>query len=508
MNRLKNYLRFCRLFHDYKLPKIKFKELNEWYRYLYNTKYYIDEDDINKASFVIFSFSLIILIILSLFFTSVSLLIITFYSLVLSLLFSYSFNSVLDKEIKKEESILNALLYLIVINFSLIKKTLKTNTDYCLSFIDLIKSYNLPISENFKIILRKIHEGKNPENELLEFITPSEDFNQYLRDLVVNDFNTDYEFQKLDDNTSERNFKVVLRDIESKISIVFFIGLFFPIGLCFLILFQQINTIFIIFFIPFFIILLNFLFRKLIKINIFLIGLLKEYSSLEKRRFDEFQIFLKNFAMNLKSNISPENAFINAYIQNKAFFKALNKALGLQISHLLNFSCSFGEMLDLLKIELKSLRYRIILEAIKRMLDESSYYSGDKVRDILEVVSKHRRLEKKLTIIIKGEKFKVLIFIFLLPIIIGSIGGMLPLFIIITKNLDIVRNFTYHDYFEMVNLIDLIVIFLTLFFSNIITCYYFLKIINFEKRYLIIFISSVVFVLAFFISFMNVLMLF
>lgn len=508
MTNLKKYLRFCKIFHNYKFPKIKFKELNDWYRYLYRNKFNIDEDDINKASFVIFSLFFFISIILSLFFTPFSILIIIFYSLVLSLLASYRFNSHLYKKIKKEESILNALLYLIIINFSLIKKTLKINTDYSINFIELIKNYNLPVSESCKIILRKIHEGYTPEKELLKIVTPSEDFNHYLRDLIINDFNTDYEFQNLDDNTSERNFKVVLRDIESKISIVFFIGFFFPIGLCFLILFQQINTILIILFIPFFLILLNFLFRKLIRINILLIGLLKEYSNKEKRKFDEFQIFLKNFAINLKSNISPEIAFTNAYLQNKKFYKILNKSFEPQISRLLNFSCSFGEILNLLKDELKSLRYIIILDVIERMLDENSYYSADKVIEILEIISKHRRLEKKLTIIIKGEKFKVLIFIFLLPIIIGSIGGMIPLFIMLTKNIDQLESFSYNDYIELINLLDLIVIFLTLFFSNLITCYYFLKIINFEKKILINLISSIVYILSFFISFMNVIMLF
>jgi len=508
MTNLKKYLRFCNIFHDYKLPKIKFKELNDWYRYLYRNQYNVDEDDINKASFVIFSFFFFILIIFSLFFTPFSILIIIFYSLVLSLLASYRFNSHLYKKIKKEESILNALLYLIIINFSLIKKTLKINTDYSLNFIELIKNYNLPVSESCKIILRKIHEGYTPEKELLKIITPSEDFNHYLRDLIINDFNTDYEFQTLDDNTSERNFKVVLRDIESKISIVFFIGFFFPIGLCFLILFQQINTFLIILFIPFFLILLNFLFRKLIKINILLIGLLKEYSNKEKRKFDEFQIFLKNFAINLKSNISPEIAFTNAYLQNKKFYKILNKSFELQISRLLNFSYTFSEILNLLKVELKSLRYIIILDVIERMLDENSYYSAEKVIEILEIITKHRRLEKKLTIIIKGEKFKVLIFIFLLPIIIGSIGGMIPLFIMLTKNIEQLGSFSYNQFIELINILDFIAIFLTLFFSNLITCYYFLKIINFEKKFLIILISSVVYVLSFFISFMNVIMLF
>ena len=185
------------------------------------------------------------------------------------------------KEIKKDENMINALLYLIKIDFSLISKTFSENSDYTLIFIDLIKNYSLPISESFKIILRKIHEGEIPEEELLKITTPSEDFNKYLKNLLLNNFKYKYDYNKLEETNSERNFRIILRDIESKISIIFFIGLFFPIGLCFLILFHQIDYITMILFIPFFLIFINFLFKKFIKIDIMLIGLLNEYSYIQ-----------------------------------------------------------------------------------------------------------------------------------------------------------------------------------------------------------------------------------
>ncbi|MFX1257792.1 MAG: hypothetical protein ACFFAN_08035 [Promethearchaeota archaeon] len=486
---------------------MKFKELNEGYKFLYKNVYDINEDDINKASFVIFSLSFTIITIISIYFISINILFIIFYSLILSLIISYRFNLTLYRRINKEESIINALIYLIKINFSLIKKTLKKNSDYCIAFIELIKDYHLPISENFKIILRKIHEGAIPEEELLNIITPSEDFNLYLRDLLVNHFSSDYDFNRLEETNSEKKFKVVLRDIESKMSVIFFIGLFFPIGLCFIILLQKIHTFFLIVFIPLFLILLNFLFRKFIKIDILLIGLLKEYSRVEKEKFDEFLVFLKALALNLSNNISPENAFINAYSQNKKFFKQLHEQLGLQLSRLLNFSCSFDELINFLKLELNSFRYNLILDTIKRMLDESAYYTSDKILEILDIISKHRRLEKKLGIIIKGEKFKVLLFILLLPLIIGAIGGMLPLLAMITTNFDGSDNLSYNDYLNLINLVDLAIIFIILLLSNSITCYYFLKIVYFEKKFLIIFISDIFFILSFLLSFSNLIMM-
>ena len=70
--------------------------------------------------------------------------------------------------------------------------------------------------------------------------------------LKLNNFFYNYTFDDYNEKSSEKNFKIFLRDIESKISILFFIGLFFPISLCFLIIFKIIDVIFLLFFIPFF----------------------------------------------------------------------------------------------------------------------------------------------------------------------------------------------------------------------------------------------------------------
>jgi len=505
---LQKYLRICRKFHRYSLPKIRFKELTERYKYLYRTLYLIDEDDINKASFVIFLISLILLNLFSLILTDFNILIIFFYSFVVALIVSYWFNVILFREVNKNESVINALLYLIKIDFSLIQKALRSNSDYCINFIKLIKNYNLPISGLFEKIFKEIHEGKTPEDELLKIVTPSEDFNNYLYELLINNFNYNYEFDDFEENSLEKKFKIYLREIESKISIIFFIGLFFPIGLCFFIAFQQVNAIFIILFIPIFLIFLNFLFRKFMKVDNFLIGLLREYSSNEKSKYDEFLLFLKGFAINLKRNISPEKAFINSYSQNRNSLRLLKEPISTYVSHLLNLSYTLAEVTKYLGIELKSVRYNFILDAIKKMIEENAFFSADKILEILTIIAKHRRLEKKLEIIIRGEKFKVLMFLFLLPIIIGAIGGMIPIFIFISKNLDLNNDITAYEYLNIINLIDVLIIYLTLLFSNTITSYYFLKVINSEKRNLIIFFSNTIFTLIFLLSFSNAIFFF
>ena len=505
MNFIESYLHFCKRFHKSHIPKLKFKELNDRYKSIYNNIYDISENDIYKASFIIFLISLSFFIIFSALFSFFHILIIIFYSFLFSLTISYKFSVYLLNEIQKNESIINAMLYLIKIDFSLIQKSLKKNSDYCINFIKLIKNYNLPISDNFKEILRRTHEGELPEKVLMKIITPSEDFNRYLKDLLTSNFNYESGFLNFKENTLERKFKIYLREIESKLSIIFFIGLFFPIGLCFLLSFQLINLIFTFLSIPLFLFILNSLFKKFIKQNNFLIGLIGDYSKMEKKRFHEFLQFLKSFANNLRSDISPEYAFLKSYSQNRELYNLIEDPLKNQISLLLNISCSFREMINNLKFELNSIRFKIILEVIEKFVEQNAFFSSEKIFDILTILSKHQKLEEKLEIIIKGEKFRVFFFLFLLPLITGVIGGMFPLFVLLNNNIQLINNFSLNIFFNIAYFKDIVIIFLTLLSTISITSYYFLKIINHNKRVLIVIIANIIFILTFLISLMNVL---
>jgi len=505
MNSLEIYLKFCNVFDNRSFPRIKYRELEDRYIEIYRNKYNINEDNINKASFAVLSVSFFMILLLSLYFiTFINIFYLLFLAFLISIIISYQFNNIIFKKVKKQESIINALLYLIKINFSLILKSLRKNSDYCLNFIELIKDYNFPISERFKKVLCNIHNGSTPEAEILNITTPSNDFNIFLRNLLIDNFFYNYSFDDFNEKSSEKNFKIFLRDIESKISILFFIGLFFPISLCFLIIFQIIDIRFLLFFIPLFLILLNYLFKKLIRTDILLLGLLKDYSKLEIKKFDEFLQLLQKFALLLKNNLSPEKAFVMAYSQNKKYLKLLDKLIQTQVSNLLNLSYPFNKVIKILKAELKSERYNIILDTIEKMIENNAYYSSEKVMDIINTILKHRRLEEKLGIIIKGEKFKVLLFLLLLPLIIGAIGGMFPLMYMMT-------NYGYNssnsNYINLINFFDLFIIFLTLLICNTITSHYFLKVVNYEKNYFIIFISNMLFILSFFISFNNILVI-
>ncbi len=504
MRTLKSYINFCKKFHNPYLPKLKFKELNERYCQLYRKLYQIDKDDINRASFIICIFSFILSLLFSIAIIKINILIIIVYSVIISLMLSYRFNLIIYHNINKTEIEINAILNLIKIDFSLIKKTLKANSDFYMSFINLIKEYKLPILNSFEKILVKVHEGETPEKLLMKIVTPSRDFNLYLNNLLINNFDVDNSLDNDTETTIEKNFKIYLKGIQSKISIIFFIGVFFPIGLCFFILFELVNLITLIVLIPLFLFLLNYLCRKFIRINTYMIGFLSDYSGVEKKKFNEFLLFLNSFAVNLKNNLSPEKALLKSYSQNKNLFIILDRPIKNQLTRLLNFNCSFHDMIQSLKLELYSMRYMVILDLIEKFITENSYYSTEKIYKILNILHNHQILEKKLEIVIKGEKFKIFFFIFLLPILIGAISGMFPFFILMTSNISSTTSVNLFDYNNLMNFYYIFMIFITFTSSISITSNIFLKIIQYRKRFHIIFISNLIFILTFISSFMYI----
>jgi len=492
----------CQKIHPYSIPRFRFRKLDTRYKLMYEKEYNLHENDINKASFIVFLISFITIFITSNFLSVFNLVQIFSYSLIFSLFFSYSFNNKFYKDILKKENQLNAFVYVIRIYFSLIQKSVGNSADLPINFIRLISDYNLPIKKEFRKILNKIQIGQNPEILLSNVITPSIDFNSYLKELLISNFTYN---ETLTENSLEKKFRQYLREIESKLSVFFFIGLFFPLGVCFLILFQKINLILLVIMLPLFFISIKTLNKKFLRNDSFLLGLLNNYSKEEKVKFHEFISFLRSFTLNLQKNTSPEIAFINSYSQNKSQIVLIDAPIKSQITNLLSFSCSFEEMLENLQIEINSIRFRIILDVIGKLVSKNAYISHKKINELLNEISKHQKLERQLENIIRGERFRVLFFLFLLPIVIGGIGGLFPMFNILINNISFSSNIPLSSLLELFFSYDFVVIFLALWFCVYTSSYYFLKIISYERKAILIITSCIIYIVAFLSSFFNVL---
>ena len=188
MNLTNSMIILCQKLHPYNIPRFRFRKLDTRYKITYGKEYNLHENDINKASFIIFLISFITLFVTSYFLSIFNLVQIISYSLIISMFLSYSFNKKFYKGVLKKENQLNAFVYVIRIYFSLIQKSVGNSADLTINFIRLISDYNLPIKKDFRKILNKIQLGQNPEMLLAKVITPSMDFNSYLKELLISNF--------------------------------------------------------------------------------------------------------------------------------------------------------------------------------------------------------------------------------------------------------------------------------------------------------------------------------
>ena len=185
-------IRFYQKLNNCNIPKLKFKALNDRYKIIYEREYHVQENDINKANFIFMIIFFGLFLISASLLTKLSMLLIICVSFLLALIVSYVLSQVIIKEILKKENQMNALLYIVKIYFSLIKKSHGDNADHAINFIKLISEFKLPISRDFRTMYNKVQLGDNPEILLSKVITPSIDFNLYIKELLLSDFNTNY----------------------------------------------------------------------------------------------------------------------------------------------------------------------------------------------------------------------------------------------------------------------------------------------------------------------------
>ena len=495
------YIKFCNKFARYRIPKVSFKDLDDTYKILYR-EYGIEKSTIDKATSIVLILSLIGSLIISFLIMSEDPLICIVFSFIIAGVLAYNFNIYLYKKINKQETEINASIYFIKINFSLLQKVLAQNSDLAIAFIKLMRNLNLPFSALFKHILRRIQQGYSPERELEKILTPSSDFNKYLRKLLLSDFKEHSLQDSVRDYALENQFKTYLKGLEGKLAIIFFVGVFFPIGLIFTILFLNVNILILLIIVPIFLFALNYLCKKFVKVNMFFIGILQGTKK-EKRTFEQFLSFLEGFAIKLSNNISPEKSFIMHYSEKKDQLLLLRNSIGYHVSQLTKLSCSFNEMIDNLKLDLKNLRYKIILNTIKLIIVESAYVSADRIFEILNLIDKHRKLEDKFEAELRSNRFKVFAFSVLLPIITGAVCGMMPFLSLFSLSIDF-QNLTVPEYFSMINIVNAIIIFIAFIFCNSITCYHFLKVIKFKSFHIILLFSNITFTIAFFVSLISI----
>jgi hypothetical protein len=247
--------------------------------------------------------------------------------------------------------------------------------------------------------------------------------------------------------------------------------------------------------------LLKYLNNKFLDKNNYIIGKIYDIINLKKNETEEMILFFRIFGLNLQNNLSPEKSFIETYNQIESQLSLIKNIVRKEMANILYLNQSLESILKTLKAKLKSSKISLMLDSIIHMLAKNSESTGKRITEILKLLEKQSNLEDKMITNLKSQKFRVNFFLFILPIILGLIGGMIPIFHSLTTNFSILNsNLIITKNISDFRIESFLIILILLLFSNLIVSTYFSKLVYFEKKVLVILSSNILFLFTFFVS--------
>jgi len=443
------------------------------------------------GSIIISFFINFIWLFLSLYFLNILFLLLFF---IFFLSFVRFFIRIFERYFKQISDYLDSILFLIKSNFNLFLEILPNDADLIQYLIKLIYSLSVGyIKKDIKNILSDIQKGIPPEKLILEYETPSENFNNFLKISIISNFNKKEYI--LNNNILENEFKIFNKSLETRISIYFFIGFFFPIGINFSLFLGFIRISWIFFLSILYFLILNNLNKSFINKSIILIGINN------KKDDEEYKILLELFfnIIYFLKYFNLEDSFIEVYNIGSLELKHF---LNDEIHYLKNFNYSLEKLLDQLNKKIINNKNKLLFNIFSEMLLKDSYKAIAQLNKILKVLKEHLNLQMEKENIIKGEKLRASVLMFLLPLINGLMLGIFIIFIqYINKILP--SSYLYFDEIfriKSLNNFELILLILDEIFINIFNGYFINKTIQQKNLIMEIFSIIILFSISLFLS--------
>lgn len=456
---IKTYLKFLKL-----LPNNNnFKNHKDNYDFFYKKEFNITNYQIIFGANIV---CLITLVFLQILFLNQSI-VLKMTSFLIALTLRYYLRNIFRKKIKKKIEIIDSSILMIKNLFELYS-SLVQDGDFSNLFIKLMAEWESPLKKDFNKIAYDVQKGYLPENLLKEYKSISETFNLFIKQLMITNFDIfaiDYDNM----NKLENYFKEINHSLDTRLSVFFFVLIFFPIGLCFITILQRINGINIVFFLIIYLIILKTLMSNFIINNTELLGIQIYENYKIRKEYLDFLNFYSSLSMNL-IYYNPEESFFRSYQEISNDFQ---KSMKEGIIKLKMFNIPLEEFLNNIYIKIQGKKVKILFCALKDMLLKNSYNTSHQIKKIISILNKHKKIEEEREIILKSEKTRVKIFTFLLPLIIGMIGGILPFMMSLFQEYN-------SNFFELLPFsiyimtpLDLTLFIISLFIIIIISGYYF-----------------------------------
>jgi hypothetical protein len=286
--------------------------------------------------------------------------------------------------------------------------------DFCAFFINLMCEIPSVLKNEFKKLKNRVQIGDNPEKLLLNYKTSSKKFKDFIDLLLLANFKPGFKSLRSIESLEDK-FDQYTKSVENRISIIFFLGIFLPIGISFMVILQIINGFVTILLIPFHLLLLKYITRTLLNDSNFLLGTSNSMSTNKKFEYQDLLEFFHIFSINLMI-FNPEQAIFNSYERSPIRLKLKIKSI---VNKLRTYRMSLEQFFVRFASIIENKKGKFLCQSILIMIISNSFCTSDQLQKILTVFKRHQKLERDRANIVKAEVFKVKIYNLILPVITG-----------------------------------------------------------------------------------------
>lgn len=326
---------------------------------------------------------------------------------------------IIEFRISKVES----MLYLLKMDVDLIARVNLSFEDPLIKLIDLFH-YSYPeLSNSLSEIKKSIRRGVDIEDSLQNIESPSQKIRDFFSHMVMYISDPRY-FQFNQSSSMEMEYQTFSKGLETRLNILFFIGVFFPLGLGFMMILGKIDVLTLLLSVPFFGFILYYAKKKIMSSNISLIGSTNDISQAEKDEFKKVLEFYRSLSFNL-ARFPPETAII---VTSESLAFPLSPGYNDMISSIKKYTMDYNEFFKSLTNDLSNTRSKILLQNLPVLINQNSENVSNAMLKTLEVVEKHLALQNEREVIINAEKIKATLFSNILPIILGFLSTVFLFF--------------------------------------------------------------------------------
>ncbi len=320
----------------------------------------------------------------------------------------YLLNAPYD-EVKKDKLFFELYFDRLILDYSLLLEISNKDDDIFFHILEDVEKTLKSRKYESQGLIRLVYRGIIPEKVFPKNLSLSERLNDFLENISLYHKSSQL---NLADYSQEMKMNAGNYAIETKLSFYFFFSIFFPFGISLISMVQLLDfMLFLILLIVF--PLLSYKIREIVLFSTMKIFGLEEEDLKEIRKFI---LILEQLSRYLEF-YPPEYSILQ-------ILKTQNKQADLSQTQNMDLNSLFSS----LATSFKSKKIRIIIENLQKLIKQDSIYARDKINHIKNRLIMQKNIQKQRIQLIKAHKIKVFCFVIILPIILGIMCSLYPIF--------------------------------------------------------------------------------